>query len=77
MPKKKRDNGILCFFVGKGNFLKEAFLSPHPYLSRTLQLGAYFFTIISALNARTTYVRTAYERLLLEEKLARYATDEV
>jgi hypothetical protein len=35
VPKKKRDNGILCFSVGKGNFLKEAFLSPHPYPSRT------------------------------------------
>jgi hypothetical protein len=30
-----------------------------------------------ALYGRTHDVRTAYERLLLEEKLARYATDEV
>ena len=48
VPKKKRDYAVLCFFVGKGNFLKEAFLPPHPQPSRTLKLGFYFFIIISA-----------------------------
>ena len=35
--------GFYVFFVGKGNLLKEAFLSPHPYPSRTLKLGDLFF----------------------------------
>ena len=50
VPKKKRDNGILCFFVGKVNFLKEAFLSPHPHLQRTLPNRVYFFVIICAFD---------------------------
>ena len=57
----QRKSGIIrfyVFFVGKGNFLKEAFLSPHPYPSRTLKLGFYFFIIISALDGRTHNVRT-------------------
>jgi hypothetical protein len=42
------------------NFLKKAFFPPHPHLSKTLQLGAYFFAIISALDGRTHNVRTAH-----------------
>ena len=57
----QRKSGIMVFYVfswGEGNFLKEAFLSPHPYPSRTLKLGGLFFAIISALDARTYNVRT-------------------
>ena len=46
------------FNVGEGNFLKEVFLPPHPYPSRTLKLGFYFFAVIPALNRRTHNVRT-------------------
>ena len=49
----------MYIYSGKGNFLKEAFLSPHPYPSRTLKLGGLFFAVMSALNARTYNVRTA------------------
>ena len=65
------------FFRGEENFLKKAFLPPYPHLSKTLKLGAIFFAIIIALDRRIHNARTAYKRLLLEEKLARYATDEV
>ena len=43
------------FKAGK-TFLKESF-SPHPF-QRTFNWGILFFTIITALNGRTTYVRT-------------------
>ena len=41
--KEKAELWRICFFVEKGNFLKEAFLSPHPYPSRTLKLGFVFY----------------------------------
>ena len=58
VPKKKRDCGFYVFFVGKGNFLKEVFLSPHPYPSRTLKLGGSFFAVITAFDGQTHNVRT-------------------
>ena len=33
---------VFSFFVGEENFLKEAFLPPHPHLSRTFKLGRFF-----------------------------------
>jgi hypothetical protein len=36
--------------VGEENFLKKAFLPPHPQLSKTLKLGFYFFAVMPALN---------------------------
>ena len=49
------------FNTEEENFLKKVFLPPYPHLSKTLKLGGYFFTIISALDGQTTYVRTVPE----------------
>ena len=47
--------------MGEGNFLKEAFLPPHPHPSRTLKRGDIFFTAISALDRNSSTVeRTLY-----------------
>ena len=56
--------------MGKGTFLKKAFLSPHPYPSKTLKRGVYFFIATPALNGRTANVRTALESLPLEGKVS-------
>ena len=45
--------------MGKGNFFKEkVFLSPHPFPSKNLKQGVYFFVVICALIDRTYNVRT-------------------
>ena len=46
------------FFVGEENFLKEAFLPPHPYPSKTFKCGMYFFSLHNAFDGWTCYVRT-------------------
>ena len=66
VPKKKRDCGILCFLGGEENFLKKAFL-PRPPSFKNFEAGVLGFIVISALNARTTYIRTCTTRGSLRE----------
>jgi hypothetical protein len=60
---------VFYIFTGEENFLKKVFLSPNPHLSKALKRGGYFFVKINALDGRANNVRTALERLLLEERL--------
>ena len=60
--------GIFDFSWGKLSW-EESF-SPHPF-QRTLDVEFYFFAIIIAFDRRAANVRTALERLLLEERLLR------
>ena len=46
------------FNAGEENFLKKAFLPRTPSF-KNFETGGYFFAIITALDGRTTNVRTA------------------
>ena len=50
---------MFIIYVGEVNFFNEkVFLPPHPYPSKTLKQGFYFFMMICALIGRTYTVRT-------------------
>ena len=44
--------------MGKENFLKKAFLSPHPFLSKTFKKGDNVFVLHSAFNGYLCYAYT-------------------
>ena len=47
------------FFVGEENFLKEVFLPPHPYPSKTFKRGVIFLVyIVRSTNKRTMFALT-------------------
>ena len=50
VPKKKRDNGILCFFRGERKLLERSFPFTTPLSFKNFEAGGLFFAIISALE---------------------------
>ena len=51
------------FLRGERKLLERSFPFPTPLSFKNFETGVLFFAVMPALNVRTTYVRTAYERL--------------